>query len=367
MALDNKNITISEVAKLVQPLYKNTYDIGSLCRNAKISPWSKWKPISLNCNTLTDDLLKSANYGIEIFKDYTPQRLYRILSINNFKGFKYKRPTGGESSPYRLGDFRNYEHIALPPITNMYSNNEVISLGGINSDYTVPIESVENFNTEYALKISDLYDFFNDNTGETITTYNRGICFITEDDNYLWSVGNIPYGKWKNSLIGKQVTVIEFLTNLPQNTNYLTHIVNSSDIFAALPFPKYTVTFDNVDVPQTKIAEIYLTSTFSNDLSKINYSLYCDATKDYTTGGILKNVYLYLSKSSEFNSNDLLYVTNFGNIRVPNGEKTEVFTGTYNNKQKDNGEFETNLYLLLFIDGVKVKSQIPLLMTEPFE
>lgn len=87
-------------------------DVGQLCIHPNVNKWSKNKPISSNKLTgLTSADRLGSDYGLvppPTQMNYTP-----VYSQN----WIYNRPTGGVNSPYRLGDFRGYEHLATPIAT----------------------------------------------------------------------------------------------------------------------------------------------------------------------------------------------------------------------------------------------------------
>ncbi len=106
MALPNDKISTTLVANT---LGSSSRDVGTLCTHPNINKWSKNKPISSNKLTglISADKL-GADYGLvppSTQTNYTP-----VYSQN----WIYNRPTGGVNSPYRLGDFRGYEHLATP-------------------------------------------------------------------------------------------------------------------------------------------------------------------------------------------------------------------------------------------------------------
>ena len=98
----------------------NSDDWGTLCTHPAVNKWSKWKPIRLNkVSGITVADLASANYGL------TP-----ALTSSNYAdvaGVKwaYNKPRGGGNpyyEPFRIGDFRNYDHEALPIISDIMLN-----------------------------------------------------------------------------------------------------------------------------------------------------------------------------------------------------------------------------------------------------
>ena len=105
MALPNTGISTSLVRSTIGAA---TNDVGSLCTHPNINKWSKWKPVSFNSvNGLTVANLQSANFGLQPSASSTS-----YASVVSLK-WGYNRPAGGASSPYRLGDFRNYNHTAM--------------------------------------------------------------------------------------------------------------------------------------------------------------------------------------------------------------------------------------------------------------
>lgn len=71
--------------------------------------WSRWKPIEWNVPTMTEAAFAEASYGIK-----TPTSVSDPLNAPAYS-YEYKRPNGGNLSPYRIGDFRNYYHQAESP------------------------------------------------------------------------------------------------------------------------------------------------------------------------------------------------------------------------------------------------------------
>jgi hypothetical protein len=115
MALPNTNISTSLVG---QTLGSSSRDVGTLCTHPNINKWSKWKPVRFNkLDGITESDIISAKSGIETLAFSSVSELinfYRSFSNDNYL-FQYLRPRGGNNNPlepYRIGDFRNYEHNA---------------------------------------------------------------------------------------------------------------------------------------------------------------------------------------------------------------------------------------------------------------
>ena len=103
MALGTTGISTTLVANTIGV---GSNDVGTLCTSSKINKWSKWKPVSYAAPTsLTLEQLTSTNFGLNITSN---------TDLDNPKEWPYVKPTGGALSPYRLGDFRGYNHSAKP-------------------------------------------------------------------------------------------------------------------------------------------------------------------------------------------------------------------------------------------------------------
>lgn len=101
MALGTTGISTTLVANTIGV---GSNDVGTLCTSSKINPWSKWKPVSYQTSgSLTDAQLKETNYGFNITSN---------TNLDSPTGWSYVKPIGGMTSPYRLGDFRGYNHEA---------------------------------------------------------------------------------------------------------------------------------------------------------------------------------------------------------------------------------------------------------------
>ena len=105
MAIVSQTPSISEV-KLA--LAETSNSVGGLCTSPKINKWSKWKPVRHpSKGDLTGIQLGSTNYGFNIPESGG------VLGTTEFENqWEYTKPAGDATSPYRLGDFRGYNHIS---------------------------------------------------------------------------------------------------------------------------------------------------------------------------------------------------------------------------------------------------------------
>ncbi len=102
MALPDSNISTTLVG---QTLGTSSRDVGTLCTHPNINEWSRYKPVRLS---QTSTAMGSHPFlGANI-----PQNENSLLLSYKDAQWVYERPRGVNvyNEPYRLGDFRNYEH-----------------------------------------------------------------------------------------------------------------------------------------------------------------------------------------------------------------------------------------------------------------
>ena len=297
MALSTTSITTSKVGNA---LGTTSRDVGSLCSSSLINPWSRWKPISNPASTLTDAILKTANYGITILSATSPALLLNAVKNNGNLGYTYSRPVGGINSPYRLGDFRGYNHGALIPTESTYKDNDKVAISGVSSSYSTGLDGIssivpDNLDSVDYLSIGHIYP-------SEVT--NRG-ALVTDGSNSYWSVGSIPWGNtyWQK-FKGKSCTVLEFMTNLSNGTTSVTHTAQTTDKFYALPEPLHTISVTNTAPAGSKdvFVDIYgagqgiqFTDT---TYSTVSYNFCFSSIGEVYAGGTIKNVYIGLYKDS---------------------------------------------------------------------
>lgn len=124
MSLANNKITAPVSVDDVKSLLgESSNDLATLCKSSKINVWAKYKPTDYNA-AFADDWSKGkdGNYGLNITVDNRVSSWSALVAeyskANNGYSNIYKRPSGGATSPYRLGDFRGYNHKAKPEISD---------------------------------------------------------------------------------------------------------------------------------------------------------------------------------------------------------------------------------------------------------
>ena len=152
MALGTTNITTTLVGQTIGVASR---DVGTLCSSPLINKWSKYKPVIYPVISTTGITnwwkAVGGNCGLSIPMYLSIDSL--VTAITNGVAWDYNRPTGGSSSPYRLGDFRGYNHNAKIPFDSFY----VSSIAYNNSvDSTVGAAMSISLGEEYNLAITDI-------------------------------------------------------------------------------------------------------------------------------------------------------------------------------------------------------------------
>lgn len=155
MSLSTTNISTTLVS---QTIGDSSGDVGTLCTSPSINKWSKYKPISYNSvlgiygTSGTDTtILASVNYGLSVYSSDVPTTAFS-------NEWTYNRPQGGSTSPYRLGDFRNYNHTANPPISEPGANSEIINKMYVNTyDFNYLFASESDISVDLLTNINEYY------------------------------------------------------------------------------------------------------------------------------------------------------------------------------------------------------------------
>lgn len=133
MAIQNGIVTGSvNVSEINSLLGAGTYDVAGLCKATNINPFSRHKPISYpTAFGLTNAQAASVNYGLSLpYETYKTTNYSGMIHAFSQLNWGYNRPSGGSSSPYRLGDFQNYYQNAVPPIQCVYPSNGFFGMAG---------------------------------------------------------------------------------------------------------------------------------------------------------------------------------------------------------------------------------------------
>ena len=142
-------------------LGESSNDVATLCTSSNINMWAKYKPTSYPA-PFPEDWYKAGdgNYGMNIPNDARVTNTNALVAKysleHNGYGGMYKRPTGGSTSPYRLGDFRGYRHDANPEIKSIMGINVFVTGTG---DYNFTVEYNAITETGDQISYSQFKDF----------------------------------------------------------------------------------------------------------------------------------------------------------------------------------------------------------------
>ncbi len=111
-----------------QAIGSSSNNVGTLCTHNSINKWSKHKPINFTKSAgLTEDEFRGmdSDNAIGIFYGLKAVSVVGDIGQLHNADYSYYRPKGGAISPYRLGDFRGYDHFAVPTLNLSYITNIV--------------------------------------------------------------------------------------------------------------------------------------------------------------------------------------------------------------------------------------------------
>lgn len=158
MAALSTPINTTKVANTIQSSSRN---VGVLCTASTINKWSKHKPIRYpkvdgllekEWRGTTADILQNIIYGLKVG---TGGMNWKDLHNTNYE--YVGRPTGGANAPYRLGDFRGYDHDARPSLYGFPGNDEFYYW---DADGSLSITIINDWNgtNTTGINLSDLTD-----------------------------------------------------------------------------------------------------------------------------------------------------------------------------------------------------------------
>lgn len=150
MVLPTTGITTALVS---QTIGQSSNDVGTLCESDKINKWSKNKPVRI----------QDGNCGLNITSSINLTGIINL--VNTGTTWSYDKPTGGATSPFRLGDFRQYNHVAKSPILVDVPDSTLISAGSV--QVYIPLIS-----DNYSVKLSDISKIKNCYLGAYLVSAN---------------------------------------------------------------------------------------------------------------------------------------------------------------------------------------------------
>lgn len=218
MALSSSNISTNVVKSAIGA---GSNDVGTLCTHPNINKWSKWKPVrSSKVDGLTVTDMENLSSGLSRTDMYT---------------VKYLKPTGGATSPYRIGDFRNYNHAAIPPVNVEIVKITEQSTGQVLSSPYVLIYGF-NYKIEFKLPIAGEIDpstIEARTVREKNTTGDGGLSFVSGTDNEVQRSSSQVFTCPSGTTVLSQTLTLNANGSFPLRMQYCTY--NGTD-YTTLPY-----------------------------------------------------------------------------------------------------------------------------------
>lgn len=143
MATSNGEITAPVSIRDVQvTLGDGSNDLGALCQSTRINRWARYKPVKLAKISTIDQLdsnnqwkntatwwkATAGNCGIS-YNTFSSVANVKTAIDNQALVWNYDPPMGGASQPFRLTDFNQYIHKAIPPVWGLYAQTAILQAG----------------------------------------------------------------------------------------------------------------------------------------------------------------------------------------------------------------------------------------------
>ena len=135
MSVNNGKITPPiSIDDVKQVLGEPSNDLATLCRSAKLNMFSRFKPVPYpKLFDVTDAERKSIGHGIIPTSKTSTSLSGDLIKQTAQLNWTYTKPSGGSSSPYRLGDFKDYYHDAKPTLQCVYGGGFSHSVANSNT------------------------------------------------------------------------------------------------------------------------------------------------------------------------------------------------------------------------------------------
>lgn len=368
----------------------------AFAEDAAINVWSKYKPFNNSrayIGTMNEqlELLKAEKivqlpinedrntmiyyyYAVGILQvqsEYRPNLLYELVKAHGGKGYLYDRPTGGASSPYRIGDFRRYYTPATNPVGCTYLNGEEEPINGAGSDNEASYrKTLMGMEQGAAPDDSNLYLVKNDLYKERVIPGQESVglhrgAMVTDGKTSVWCSEYIPWGSSDSrfnfqQFMGKEVTVFEFLTNVNYNLEKRDDFPGSGgQVFMALPDPIRTIKVTNGYPEGMKriVVEGNANGIFMEDKIQYTITLTLEGGVSSVT---LRNLYVTTNKMPDGNPNGQIDIRKISDsVTLMNGEP-QTYIGTF----PKNYVVGLPFYFCIYFDN-KLQKQLMILYQAP--
>ena len=290
MALGTTNITTTLVGNTIGMASNN---VGALCSSSLINKWSKHKPVRYNTlSGLDDSDFQITNFGIKL-GDHLYSTPIEAASISAV----YEKPRGGEyNEPYRLGDFRKYDHYAIPPISGLIDLN-IYSKYNTYFDIPYMVPTSDLYGTNISLEefplLSSMYLCV-----AIYSSSNSFICYKTTSSTLSNpSLGSIRFNLTDLGVYAGTAQVLKYFFCACVNKHDTVTDPYPSNQFRPLPFSSYMDATKNINIDTSFgliVEPIGINKTISSSYEDINNFSDVNITPLYyhiTSDGHLNIVY----------------------------------------------------------------------------
>ena len=297
--------------------------LSTLCTSSKINQFSKWKPVNYDGIEINATILKNINYGLTITSASTVDQLVSLIDENGTH--TYDRPIGGLKSPYRLGDFRNYNTNAPIPVMPMGAR-DIYNAGNA----TTMLINIGSEGDETTLGKNDLY-YLTDESGNEVTLH-RGIYMINANGNKAWCTDEIDWANIpkKTYWTTGEITCYDFYTNV-QKTIGGVHTSSAEDVFFAIvsdrfnPNP-YKWYLTGQEPAGSKTYYFTVTAILDSSGTSVSYRVDMSSVGDVYVGGSASNISIQLRTS--LNGGTFVNAVSLDAQRYIGDEETYTWNGT---------------------------------------
>lgn len=294
-------------------------DLASLCTYEGINMWAKYKPVD------SDDAFLDINTGWKGKRNDCNINYPKATSIYDIKDY-YSQADNGfthrtASAPYRLGDFRGYNH-------NARSEYLGISTTSPSAEDAVSISAAYNLQSVNSDWIS-MKDLLNDDN----ITYHFGVLLYNNDNNKL------------RYMRTSDTNVVKF-TKVRAGT-YTVYPFMSSVDYASSDFPQLQVG-SYIPIPVLQPITLVVKAKTDINASKVTLrqnGLGSATVKNVDSVSHVVSLLLRFSSSNEYSSMQFGESTLMDNIQLAGGDSKTVF---FKNKMLS----EKTYALWLYVDNV---------------
>lgn len=153
---------------------------------------------------------------------------------------------------------------------------------------------------------------------------------------------------------------LEFMTNIPANTDSTEYITQTTDIFTAIPYPLHTINITGSTPAGSD--DVFVSGTFSftdNTYKAIEYSFYFSSMGSTYVGGTLKNVYINLYADAA--CTDIIATKKLeDSITVGTEATSTTYIGTFSNRLNEDGSYSRMVYIGIWWNNQQQYTKVPI-------